>query len=170
VADLPVETAPAWEQLKKNLPRRTPTRPVREPTRRPTPWPWLAGWRPGAQALGWATAVQFALLLVLGGVLVLRPVQPAQPLAPAYQTLGAAPAPAAGNLIVIFRPDTPEKALRGILNASRARLVDGPTAADAYVLHVAPGERAAVLISLRARREVVLAEPIDAAASNAGKP
>lgn len=166
VAELPVETAPGWERLRQHLPRQAP--PPRAPAPRPTSWTWPWSWRPQAQTLGWASALQFALLLVLGSVLVLRPVQtsPTPSISSAYQALGAAPAPTAGNLIVIFRPDTPEKALRTILNASHARLVDGPTPADAYVLHVAAAERAVVLTSLRARREVVLAEPIDAA----GKP
>lgn len=172
VADLPVEAAPGWEALKARLPRQAAARPARRPTAPRGLLASLGGWRPGAQTLGWTAALQFVLLLGLTGVLLLRPLQPAQTppaadrgpayQAPAYQALGATPAPTPGNLIVIFRPDTPEQGLRAILNASHARLVDGPTAADAYVLHVAPAERAAVLTRLRARREVVLAEPIDA--------
>jgi anti-sigma-K factor RskA len=165
VADLPVEAESGWEQLRGRLPnvRRRP--PARE-TAAAFGAGWgrlfgdLSGWRLGGGTLGWAVAAQFVMLLLLGSVLVMRlPGQPAR-----YQALGAAPAPAAaiGNLVIIFRPDTPERDLRAILTSNSLRLVDGPTAADAYVLRVAPARRAAVLATLRARREVVLAEPIDA--------
>jgi anti-sigma factor RsiW len=158
VAELPVEAEdPRWDDLRASLP---PIR--RRPATRATVGVDLgrlvSGWRVGPQALAWAAAAQFVMLLMLGSVLVMRPsAQPAT-----YQALGAAPAPATGNLVVIFRPETREKDLRAILNASGARLVDGPTAADAYVLHVAPAQRADILVKLRARPEIVLAEPIDA--------
>ncbi|MGC1303582.1 MAG: zf-HC2 domain-containing protein, partial [Caulobacteraceae bacterium] len=92
-----------------------------------TETPWLRG----------AVAAQFCLLMVLG-VAVLRPAQPAR-----YHALGAAPVDAAGNVVVIFRPETPEKELRQILKANDARLVGGPTEADAYLLHVPAAGRAA---------------------------
>ncbi len=76
-----------------------------------------------------------------------------------YRTLGAAPSAAPGNLIVIFRPDASEAALRTILMRNQARIVDGPTSADAYVLHVAADRRAAVLARLKTDRDVALAEP-----------
>jgi len=41
--------------------------------------------------------------------------------------------------------------------------VDGPTPADAYVLHVEPRTRAAVLERLRGDRAVAFAEPFDRA-------
>ena len=166
VANLPLEAQPPWEALKTRLPRQA-RQPARHAEPRPAApsWVWPWSWRPGPQTMGWALAGQFAMLLLLGAVLVMRP-GPTTQNPGQYQALGAAPAPAAGNLVVIFRPDIPEKALRAILTAINARLVDGPTAADAYVLHVAPAERAAILTKLRARREIVLAEPIDAG----GKP
>lgn len=81
---------------------------------------------------------------------------------PAYHALGSPPATAQGNIIVVFRPDTSEAKLRQTLLASRAQLVGGPTAADAYVLHVPAGQRAAALAILRARANVIVAEPLDA--------
>jgi hypothetical protein len=75
--------------------------------------------------------------------------------------LGAAPPPVAGNLVVIFHPDVLEKSMRETLNASDARIVDGPTAADAYVLHVPPSQRLSALAKLRASSAVVMAQPID---------
>jgi anti-sigma factor RsiW len=77
-----------------------------------------------------------------------------------YRTLDAAPSASPGNLIVIFRPDSSEAALRTILMQNQARIVDGPTPADAYVLRVAAGRRAAVLARLRSDRDISLAGPI----------
>jgi hypothetical protein len=101
-------------------------------------------------------------LVATVAVLVVPVLKPAP--AP-YHTLGSAPPPATGNAIVIFRPDTSEQELRQTLNANGARLVDGPTAADAYVLHLPAERRDAVLVRLRADHDVVLAEPINAEAA-----
>lgn len=76
----------------------------------------------------------------------------------AYHTLGA-PAPAghaAGSLIVVFDPSTTEADLRGALRDAHARVVDGPTLANAYVLEVAPALREDALRSLRAQHFVAL--------------
>jgi hypothetical protein len=94
--------------------------------------------------LGWALAAQAAVLAVVVPLMILAPVR-------------AAP----GNLIVVFRPEAPEAAMRAILVQNRARIVDGPTSADAYVLHVEPGRLAVVLQQLRGERTVALAEPLD---------
>jgi hypothetical protein len=79
----------------------------------------------------------------------------------AYRTLGSAPVAASANAVVIFQPATREDQLRRLLNASNAELVGGPTEADAYVLHVPAETRRTALARLRARPEVVMAEPID---------
>ena len=70
--------------------------------------------------------------------------------------------PAPGNVIVIFRPDVTEQVLRATLHAAQARIVDGPTAADAYVLSIAPAKLGQTVTMLRARPDVVLAQPIGA--------
>jgi hypothetical protein len=69
-------------------------------------------------------------------------------------------------VVVIFRPDARESAMRQALVAADAHLIDGPTAADAYVLHVPAAERARALAALRARHEVVLAQPLDPGGSS----
>ena len=107
--------------------------------------------------LGWFVAAQAVLLLV--AVPTLSPTgRPAS-----YRTLGAAAPAVTGNIIVMFRPETSERALRQALTLSGARLVDGPTAADAYVLRVPGAARASALASLHAESIVTLAEPIDPA-------
>jgi hypothetical protein len=111
--------------------------------------------RSRASWLGWAVAAQFCLLVVVSAALW-RNEQPAR-----YHTLGAAPASTAANLVVIFKPDTPERDLRAILRSSGARLVGGPTVSDAYLLHVEAAARSAALARLRQETQVVLAEPVD---------
>jgi len=63
--------------------------------------------------------------------------------------------------VVIFRPDTPERVIRSALTSVGARIVDGPTAADAYVLQVPAAQRTQALAQLRSRNTIVLAEPVD---------
>ena len=105
------------------------------------PWRWIAG-------------AQFAALLMLGTWVALPPQR-----APGYRALGDASQVRAGNALVMFRPETSEAALRDILAGADARLVDGPTAAGAYVIAL-PGDGTA-LARLRAQSAVTLAEPIE---------
>ena len=148
VARLPLEVEAGWERMRRRIEGEQPRRRVLRDLRARAPW------------LGWGVA---AVLMLSLGVLMSPSLRPA-PNADAYHALGAAPAAEPGNVVVIFRPDTTEKAMREALKASGARLVDGPTAADAYVLRVPAAQRDAALSSLRARREIVLAQPVDSAA------
>jgi anti-sigma factor RsiW len=107
--------------------------------------------------VGWAVAAQAASLALLIPILVFTLTRE-QPL---YRTLGSAPSAASGNLVVIFRPDSPEQTLRTILMQNHARIVDGPTSTDAYVLHVDPAQRTTVLARLRSDPNVSLAQLID---------
>jgi anti-sigma factor RsiW len=78
-----------------------------------------------------------------------------------YRTHAAPSGAAAGNVVVIFKPESPAAALPSVLVHNGARIVDGPTAAGAYVLHVAEDQRASVLARLKTDRNISLAEPID---------
>ena len=80
---------------------------------------------------------------------------------PAYRALGSPDAAASANIIVMFRADTTEADMRDALRASGGSLVGGPTAADAYLLHVHPQARPSALARLRADDSVTMAEPID---------
>lgn len=114
-------------------------------------------------AVGWALAAQ-----LVAATLILAMMLPAsRPTAePAYHVLGSDPTAVSGNIIVLFKPDTTEGDMRAALVQTNARLVDGPTASGAYVLHVPEGNRPAVLERLRGISHILLAEPVDAG----GKP
>jgi anti-sigma factor RsiW len=148
IADLPTDVERGWAALRNRLDAE-PAKSARWGTprlmlRRPVP-------------LGWALAAQAASLALIALVALLAIPQNR----PAYRTLGAPAGAAAGNVVVMFRPTTTEAQLHAALSANAARLVDGPTSADAYVLHVPQSRRAAALKQLRADPQVALAEPID---------
>ena len=79
-----------------------------------------------------------------------------------YRALGNAPptgGPAA-NALVVFRPTASEMQIRNALRASRAQLVGGPTATDAYLLHLSPLTSEA-LARLRAESAVLRVESLE---------
>ena len=121
--------------------------------------PQRASWWRSAAAnqsswLRWAVAAQWVAIIGMGALL-LRPDE-----TPAYHVLGAGPA-AGGNMVVMFQPNTSERDLRHILQAQNARIVDGPTVTDAWLLNVPAERHAQVLKALRANAAVKLAEPLD---------
>jgi hypothetical protein len=162
VAELPIGIEPGWQAMQDRLRASAPR------GRRATVWiDGLAARlrQDGANLLGggrwqgWAIAAQFMLLLAAAVAITgprLHP-DPAR-----YVALGGSRVSEAANLVVMFGPETPERAMQEILNAGGARIVDGPNVAGAYVLHVAPAGRDAALAALRRRPEIVLAQPIDA--------
>ena len=161
---LPIDLEPAWTRMDALLDAKRPRRSLRVVTaeRVSDTWRGLSAARPSW--VGFAIAAQAAVVVAVVG-LSLRPT-PAPAPAPtsaAYRVLGSAPVVASGNMVVIFSPEARESDLRAALRAGHARLVDGPTAADAYVLSVPAEERATALAVLRGRASVVMAEPIDAA-------
>jgi anti-sigma factor RsiW len=105
-------------------------------------WPMLAG----AQAVA---------MLVLAAVLVTRGVtQDAE-----YRTLGNTPAAPTANALVVFQPGASETQIRQALRTVRARIVDGPTATDAYLLHM-PSPTASELARLRSDAAVMRVESL----------
>jgi len=149
VAELPIATGVSWSAMRDRLDAAARVAEVRpyQPRRRFT-----------ARRIAAFAAAQAALLAAVIAITI----RTAVPVAP-YHALGAAPAANAGNVIVVFRPEIRESEMRRLLEAGDARLVDGPTAANAYVLYVPDAERAQALSLLRSDAAVVLAEPLDAA-------
>lgn len=122
----------------------------------------LAAWwhaRPRWQPL--LLAAQAALIVVVALALWRAPERVAQPAQ--YHTL-AATTPAA-QLVVVFDGDVREARLRRLLQATGARIVDGPSAAGAYTLAVPQARVASVRDALQASPDVVLVERLDAGAA-----
>jgi anti-sigma factor RsiW len=139
----------SWLSLRERI---EPAIPAQPPAAANSNW-WHSLSRP---AMGGLIAAQLAVVVATAGIVSYFD-QPDG----AYRALGSAPVAASANAVVIFQPTTREDQLRRLLNASDAELVGGPTEADAYVLHVPAETRTATLARLRARPEVVMAEPID---------
>jgi anti-sigma factor RsiW len=109
----------------------------------------------------WVMGVQLVLIAGLGALMFQDTFQDADR-AGRYRTLAAPSAvlPARGALVVVFDPNTPEIELRRVLREAGARVVDGPTASNAYVLDVPSNRQAQALQTLRAERAVALAEEL----------
>jgi hypothetical protein len=155
VKDLPLDAEVGWRRMERRL-KVEPQQSV-----------GLVGpgaVRAGAQWGGWAVAA--CALVAIGVTVVARAPQRQQQAASGlYHVLGATHSVTPGNMVVIFRPETPERAIRAELTAANARIVDGPTAADAYVLTVPTAQRPDALAKLRAQPNIVLAEPVDPGAA-----
>ncbi|HEX7113297.1 MAG TPA: zf-HC2 domain-containing protein [Mizugakiibacter sp.] len=151
-AEAAADAGPALQRLRERLDA--------EPGggRRPLFGELRRGWKGSRPWLRWAVAAQFAAVAALAGALAFQG-RPAL-----YRTLGAADKPprAAGDLVVVFDPGLDEAAMRRLLRASGARIVDGPTETGAYVLDVPDGHETGALEALRAARGVVLVERLNA--------
>jgi hypothetical protein len=153
VAQLTPDIDAGWERLKRRL------EPQRERwsgrARRELASLWQGFNRPAVAAFAFA---QLAFVVIAAALLLSLS-------RPDYKALGSAPPPQSANVIAMFSPDTTQGELTVLLRSNGASLVDGPTPADAFLLHVPQQSRSAVLSRLRADRHVVMAEAIDKAAS-----
>lgn len=147
-AALTPEVDNGWERLRGRL---EPQAGWRAKAVREAAAAWRTLPRPSVAALALA---QLLFVVVAGSVLLSLS-------RPDYRALASAPAPQSANAIIMFRPTTTESQMRRLLQGSGASLVGGPTAADAYLLRVAPRSRQAILQRLRADNHVLLAQPID---------
>jgi hypothetical protein len=155
---LPQLDAPASAQ--PAAPAVLPAAPAPLAARTPAP----SGWRTRLAAndgrwLRLAVGAQCCVIAVLAGLLA-RPSGGSQAQAGDYRVLGAAAA-SESRLIVMFKPDTPERELRRLVLENGARIAGGPTATGAWVL--ATDQAAdAVAGRLRGQAAVTLAEPLGA--------
>ncbi|HSY28360.1 MAG TPA: hypothetical protein VK832_12700, partial [Burkholderiaceae bacterium] len=112
-------------------------------------------WLAGAHWMQWALAAQFSAIICLVVLLGTPNGNVAT-----YRALGANKN-TNGNMVVVFKPETSEQELRRILRNSGARIVDGPTVTDAYLLNIPDKNLSGALHDLRAERAVSLAESLD---------
>lgn len=120
----------------------------------------LARWRRAAAAssawLRWTAAAQFALIVVLAALLAWPGADSGD-----YRALSCT-RPAQGDLVLVFKPDTTEREMRRILQASGARVVNVPGVTGAWVLALPAGQAAGALARLRSEPAVALAQPLAA--------
>lgn len=148
VASAPTPPLPELESALSRLRPRLQPRPARPP------W-WQALARHWRQWSPWLAGAQGLALLALAALL-LRPAAPLD-----YRALGTTEVKT-GDLLVQFRPDTPEREIRRILLANGARIGAGPTAAEGWIVLVDEGQRQAVLARLRREPAVQLAASLHA--------
>jgi len=151
IAHMPLDVERGWARMQRRIAEDARPKVAWRPER-------IAGavalvWRDSPMWGGWA----LSSVLLVAAVLWLRPLSPDG----AYHALSAKTAAPAADIVVVFKPETPERDLRAALKASGAEIVGGPTEADAYILAAPAARRAGALSALRARSEVVMAEPID---------
>jgi len=144
------QSSSAFRSLKRKLDARPDTRAVDR----------FRAWLPHAGLARWVIGAEFAVIAVLGAALLAGVGEPS-----IYRTLGAGSSTSmtTGALVVVFDPATPEGDLRRILRDVDARLVDGPTQANAYVLDVPHREQA--LRELKSNPAVVLVQTLDSKGS-----
>ena len=135
-----------WATFRTRLDARVATSPRRRGA--------FAWWR-GLQV---AVAVQAAVILVMAFALV-STMKPAEP----YRALGSSMAVDA-NAIIVFRADATQAETSAALRVAGARVVGGPTAADAYLLRL-PEPVAPALARLRAARAVASVEALQGEAA-----
>jgi hypothetical protein len=109
--------------------------------------------------IGWAVAAPIGAAAAVALLFLAVPLE--APREQTYHALGSPDVATHGNLVVQFKPDATERQMRLILRRNEARLVDGPTAAGAYVLRVDDAQRDQIVRKLRQFEAIVLAEPIE---------
>lgn len=154
-----VDVEDGWARMRARLGDHVAPRPVASPV---TPTPRRRGWLPPLwqrlPARAWAAPALLSAALVVAVVSTLRPA----PMAGDYHAL-AAPAETGATAVIRFRPDTTEAQIRHGLKDSGARLVDGPTVSDAYVVRLPREHYAAALDKLRKEPGVALVEALESA-------
>ena len=155
-----VDVEDGWARMRARLGDDAAPRPVaasgfaaaRAPRRRG----WLApAWQRLPARAGAAPAMlSVALVAALGYTL--------RPVVGEYHALSA-PAEGGATAVVRFRPDATEAQIRHGLTDSGARLVDGPTVSDAYVVRLPREHYSAALEKLRQEPGVALVEALESA-------
>lgn len=81
-----------------------------------------------------------------------------------YHTLSSAPSNPPGNVLVMFKGAGQAASPAVLIRSAGGTLVRGPTETGAYLIEIPAAQRRAALRMLRARPEILLAEPVDATA------
>jgi hypothetical protein len=137
----------------------------RLPGRGAEPARWFANlrewWQLQQSWLRWTLALQPLAIVALAGALLFVSARAIPERAGAFHALARSAEPSA-RLVVVFSPQATQAEMRRVLLASGARIVDGPTAADAYVLAVASDRAEQAERQLRTEHSVLLIQSLEA--------
>jgi len=152
-----VDVEDGWARMRARLGERAPWAvPAPAAPRRRA---WLPpSWRL-APTRAWAMPAVLSVALVAALGVTLRP----RPIVVGDFHALSAPAESGATAVVRFRPDATEAQIRQGLKDSGARLVDGPTISDAYVVRLPREHYAAALDKLRHEPGVALVEALESA-------
>lgn len=133
--------------LRQRLARRAASDPPRRGGWRTLPTLWRA-----------VAVAQLGVIVALGAMVV------SSEDAARYRTLGSSRdgAIARGNAVVVFDATATEAQVRTLLRSVDARVVDGPTQSNAWVLAIPAAQQARALERLRASPGVALAQTLSA--------
>ena len=112
-------------------------------------------WREAPQWTRWALAAQLAAVAVLTTLVAIDFRSE-----PAYRTLGVAnrSVQTQAAIAVMFAPATTAAEIGRVVSAADARIVDGPTVTNAYVLEVPAARSEQAVLTLRNERAIRFAE------------
>ncbi len=154
-----VDVEDGWARMRARLAGEAAAMPL--PTTPPRRRRWLPPMWPAAPRLparAWAAPAMLSVALVVAIGFTLR----AAPVVGDYHALSA-PAAVGATALVRFRPEATEAQIRQGLKDSGARLVDGPTVSDAYVVQLPREHYAAALDKLRQAPGFALVEALESA-------
>lgn len=151
-----MRTAPDLERaLARLLPKLDARQKIKKPARGSL-IDTVMGFCPGSgRRMQWALAAQSA---VIAGFVIHLAFQDSK--TAEYRVLGN-PSNATGNIVVVFRPETTVQNLQRIMHASGARIVDGPTVMNAYLLSVDNAQQANSIAILKTEPAVELVESLN---------
>ena len=154
----PLDVEDGWARMRARLGGDVAAPPVARPAAPPRRRGGLPPVWQRLPARAWAAPAMLSVALVVAIGWTLRPL----PAAGDYHALSA-PVEAGATAVVRFRPDATEAQIRRGLKDSGARLVDGPTVSDAYVVRLPREHYAAALDKLRRQPGVALVEALESA-------
>ena len=153
-----VDVEDGWARMRARLGGEIAPPPVTRPAPASRRRSWLPPSWQRMPARAWAAPAMLSVALVAAIGVTLRPT----PVVAEYHALSA-PVETGATAVVRFRPEATEAQIRQGLKDSGARLVDGPTVSDAYVVRLPREHYAAALARLRKEPGVALVEALESA-------
>ena len=111
----------------------------------------------GRNSMRWGTAVMAAQTAVIVGLVAFMAL-PKQDDSN-YRVLGSGER-SSGNIVVVFKPETTVKDIQRIMSMNDARIIDGPTVTNAYLLNVPDTRLTQSIKELRSEAGIELVESL----------